>query len=97
MLPCMCARACVCMYVYVYMYVHYMYVPIQWVPGALFLGVGRPGREADRSPPSVPKSRIRGAIPPIPQYVFMAWCLVKHRGNFTFTFILPPPMSRILE
>jgi len=20
-----------------------------------------------------------------PQYVFMAWCLVKHRDNFTFT------------
>jgi hypothetical protein len=26
--------------------------PIQWVPGALSLGVRRPGREADRSPPS---------------------------------------------
>jgi hypothetical protein len=26
---------------------------------------------------------MRGAIPPLPQY-FMAWCLVKHRGNFTF-------------
>jgi hypothetical protein len=27
-----------------------------------------------------------GAIPPLLQYVFMAWCLVKHRDNFTFTF-----------
>jgi hypothetical protein len=27
-----------------------------------------------------------GAIPPLPQYAFMAWCLVKHRDNFTFTF-----------
>jgi hypothetical protein len=26
--------------------------PIQWVPGALSLGVKRPGREADYSPPS---------------------------------------------
>jgi hypothetical protein len=26
--------------------------PIQWVPGALSLGLKRPGREADRSPPS---------------------------------------------
>jgi hypothetical protein len=26
--------------------------PIQWVLGALFLGVKRPGREADYSPPS---------------------------------------------
>jgi hypothetical protein len=29
---------------------------------------------------------MRGAIPPLPQYAFMAWCLVKHRDNFTFTF-----------
>jgi hypothetical protein len=28
--------------------------------------------------------RIRGAIPPVPKYVFMAWCLVEHRDNFTF-------------
>jgi hypothetical protein len=34
----------------------------------------------------VPRSRMCGAIPPLPQYVFMVWCLVKHRGNFTFTF-----------
>jgi len=26
-----------------------------------------------------------GAIPPLPQYFFMAWCLVKHRNYFTFT------------
>jgi hypothetical protein len=26
--------------------------PIQWVPGTLSLGVKRPGREADHSPPS---------------------------------------------
>jgi hypothetical protein len=25
-----------------------------------------------------------GAIPPLPQYVFIAWCLVKHRA-FIFT------------
>jgi len=23
-----------------------------------------------------------GAIPLLPQFAFMAWCLVKHRGNF---------------
>jgi hypothetical protein len=28
---------------------------------------------------------MRGAIPPFSN-VFMAWCLVKHRDNFTFTF-----------
>jgi hypothetical protein len=26
--------------------------PIQWVPGTLSLGIKRPGREADHSPPS---------------------------------------------
>jgi hypothetical protein len=30
---------------------------------------------------------MREAIPTLPQYVFMAWCLVKHRDNFAFTFI----------
>jgi len=29
---------------------------------------------------------MHGAIPPLPQYIFMAWRLVKHRDNFTFTF-----------
>jgi hypothetical protein len=24
-----------------------------------------------------------GAVPPLPLYVFIAWCLVKHRDNFT--------------
>jgi len=28
---------------------------------------------------------MSGAIPPLYHYVFLAWCLVKHRGNFTFT------------
>jgi len=27
---------------------------------------------------------MRGATPPLLQYVFMAWCLTKHRGNFKF-------------
>jgi hypothetical protein len=26
---------------------------------------------------------MRGAIPPLSQYVFMAWFLVKHRDDFT--------------
>jgi hypothetical protein len=27
---------------------------------------------------------MSGDIPPLSQYDFMAWCLVKHRDNFTF-------------
>jgi len=30
---------------------------------------------------------MSGAIPPFPQYAFMAWYLVKCRDNFTFTFM----------
>jgi len=29
-----------------------------------------------------------GAIPPLPQYAFMAWCLVKAQDNFTFYLLL---------
>jgi hypothetical protein len=38
----------------------------------------------------VARSIMRGAIPPLPQYAFMAWYSVKkkHRDNFTFTNIL---------
>jgi len=48
----------------------------------------------------VPRLRMCGAIPLLPQCIFMAWCLisngyifmawyiVKHRDNFTFTFLL---------
>jgi hypothetical protein len=31
--------------------------------------------------------RMLGAIPSLLQYASMAWCLVKHRDNFNFTFI----------
>jgi len=33
--------------------------PVQWVPGALSLGVERPGREADHLPPSSAEVRMR--------------------------------------
>jgi hypothetical protein len=61
--------------------------PIQWVPRALFLGVKRPRREADHSPPSSAEVKNAWSYTSTPQYVFMAWCLVKHRDNFTFTLV----------
>jgi hypothetical protein len=27
---------------------------------------------------------MRGAIPPLPKYAFVAWCLVKHRDSKMF-------------
>jgi len=32
-----------------------------------------------------------GAIPPLPQYVLMAWCSLKPRDNFTFIFTRQQP------
>jgi hypothetical protein len=52
--------------------------------GDSFLGIKRPGREADHSLSLVPRLRMGRAIPPLPQYVFMAWFLVKHRDNFAY-------------
>jgi hypothetical protein len=63
--------------------------PIQWVPGSLSLGVKRPGREADHSLPSSADVKNAWSYTSTPQYVFMAWCSVKHRDNFTFTFKWP--------
>jgi hypothetical protein len=58
--------------------------PIQSVPGVLSLGVKLPGREADHSPPSSTEVKNAWIYNSTPQYVFTAWCLLKHRDNFTF-------------
>jgi hypothetical protein len=61
--------------------------PTQRIPGALSVGVKRPEREADHSPPSSARSKNEWSYNSTPQYGFMAWCLVKRRDNFTFTFL----------
>jgi hypothetical protein len=61
--------------------------PIQWAPGALFLGVKRPGREAGHSPPS--SAEVRECVelylhsPNTPSW--RGAQLKKHRDNFTFS------------
>jgi len=60
--------------------------PIQWVPGDLSLGVKRPGRESDHLPSSSAEFKECVELTSHLQYVFLAWCLVKHRDSFTFTF-----------
>jgi hypothetical protein len=52
--------------------------------GALSLGVKWPGPEADHSPPSSAEVKNAWSYTSTPQYVFMAWCLVKHTDKFTF-------------
>jgi hypothetical protein len=49
-----------------------------------FPGVKASGREADHHLHLVPRSRKRGALSLLPQYIFMAWCLVQLSDSFTF-------------
>jgi hypothetical protein len=60
---------------------------IQGKPGALSLGVKRPGREVDHSPPSGAEVKNAWSYTSTPQYVFMAWWSVKYRNNFTVLYI----------
>jgi hypothetical protein len=61
--------------------------PIQWVPGALSLGVKRPEHEADHSLPSSTEVKEWVKLylhsPNTPSWRGAE--LKKHRGNFTFT------------
>jgi hypothetical protein len=45
--------------------------PIQWVPGALFPGVKRPGREADHSPPASAEAKKNWIYTTSPPYAFI--------------------------
>jgi hypothetical protein len=48
------------------------------------LGVKRPGREADHSSLSTAEVKNEWSYTSITQYVFMAWCLVKHRDTLLY-------------
>jgi hypothetical protein len=52
--------------------------PIQWVTGA------RSGLEVDHVLPSSAEVNNAWRYTPHPQYIFIAWKLIKHKDNFTF-------------
>jgi hypothetical protein len=61
--------------------------PIQWVRGALLLGVKRPGREADHSPPlSVGVKECVELYLHSPNTPSWRGAQLKYRDNFPFTF-----------
>jgi len=62
--------------------------PIKRNPGVLSPWVKRQEREADYSHPSSVEVKNSWSYTSTPQYVFIAWCLVKHRDNFTITVYL---------
>jgi hypothetical protein len=55
--------------------------------GGSFLGVKRPGHEDDHSPQHSAEVKNEWVELHLhPRYVFTAWCLVKHRDNFTLRY-----------
>jgi hypothetical protein len=46
--------------------------PIQWVPGAVFQGVKRPGREPNHSPPNSAEVKKMWIYTSTPRYAFLA-------------------------
>jgi hypothetical protein len=50
--------------------------------------VKEPQRKAHHSLPSSAEIKNAWSYVSTPPYVFMAWCLIKHRGNFTFAMLL---------
>jgi hypothetical protein len=57
--------------------------PILWVPDALSLGI-----KLTTHLHLVQRSRNAWSYTTLPQYVFIAWCLVKFRHNTTFTYLM---------
>jgi hypothetical protein len=61
--------------------------PIQWVSGALSLGVKRPGRKADYSAASSSEVKNAWSYTSTPQYTIMAWCSVKKSTGTTLPLL----------
>jgi hypothetical protein len=60
--------------------------PIQWVPGALSLGVKRPGREADHSPPSSAEVKNAWSYTSTPPICLRGVVLSKAQGQLYLTY-----------
>jgi hypothetical protein len=69
--------------------------PINGYQGALSPGVKRPGGEANNSSPSSSKLKNACSYAFTSPYVFMAWCLMKYRDNFTFVPFKYPRSSAV--
>jgi hypothetical protein len=69
--------------------------PTEWVPGALSLGIKRPGREDDHSSPSSAEVKEWVELYLHSHFAFMAWCLVKAQGQLYFTFTITQIMCKL--
>jgi hypothetical protein len=62
-------------------------LPVRWLLGVLSPVVKWRYRWLTTHLHLQPRSRMRGAIPPLLRYVFMAWCLVYPRDDFTLPYV----------
>jgi hypothetical protein len=53
--------------------------PLQWVPWTLSPDIKRPEREDDLPPSCNAEDKNARSYSSNPPYIFMAWCLIKHR------------------
>jgi hypothetical protein len=65
---------------------------IKSVPGALSLGLKRPGREGDHPSPFSAEVKYAWSYTSTPQYAFMAWRSVETQGHFYLYRIFSRPM-----
>jgi hypothetical protein len=63
-------------------------LPVQWISGALSLGVKRLGRKADHSPPSSAEVKDEWSYNSTTHYAFMAWCSIKKSTGTTLPLLL---------
>jgi hypothetical protein len=61
--------------------------PIKWVSRALYRGLRGRNVKLNTHLHLKPRLKCVGAIPPLQRYIFMAWCFLKDRDIFTFTFM----------
>jgi hypothetical protein len=66
----------------------FLYSQVQTCSGVLpspsngYNRIKRLGRKAEDSLPHSAMVKKHGGMPPVPRYLFMAWCLIKHKDNF---------------
>jgi hypothetical protein len=69
---------------------------IQWVPGALSLGVKRPGREADHSPPLSAGVKTAWSYTSTPNTPSWRGAQLKQRDNFTHGTVTSEDMMMMM-
>jgi hypothetical protein len=63
-------------------------IPALGLNPASCAGVKRSVREADHSPTSNAEVKNEWSYTSTPPYVFLTWCLINHRDDFTYSFTL---------